>query len=291
MRSACRPLLNLAPLAIVLLGLFGVGLLMAVLESVGLSGVAGTGKFTLGHYTRLSIDQEFLGALVLSVWIASASTVLSLCLGLALAAALHHAGAKATGWQRTLLQFPLAMPHLSLALVVLHLVSPSGMFSRIAHALGLVAEPAAFPVLVQDAAGVGMVLAYVWKEAPFLAVVALAMLARTGRDYEEVARSLGAGWWQRWSRVHLPLIAPGLTSAALAVFAYVFGAYEVPLLLGRTYPAMLGVLAERRFSSADLLDRPAAMAVAITMSVVAGILVWAYLRLARRLVGERPVLF
>jgi putative spermidine/putrescine transport system permease protein len=136
-----------------------------------------------------------------------------------------------------------------------------------------------------------MTIAYVWKEAPFLAVVALTMLARTSRDYEDVARSLGAGWWRRWTRIQLPLIAPGLISASLAVFAYVFGAYEVPLLLGRTYPAMLGVLAERRFSSVDLMDRPGALAVALAISVAAALLVWIYLRLARRLVGERPVLF
>ncbi len=278
-------------MAVVLVGLFGGGLTLALLQSVGLFAVVGPDSFTLSHYQALLHDQEFLASLALSVWIASLSTMLSLVLGLLLAAAIHRIGSRETRWQRILLQFPLAMPHLSLALVALHLLSPSGVISRAAHAMGLAPEPAAFPVLVQDSAGLGILLTYVWKEAPFLAVVALTMLARVGGDFEAAARTLGANSFQIWRRVYLPLIAPGLVSASLAVFAYVFGAYEVPLLLGRTYPAMLGVLAERRFSSVDLLDRPAALAVALTMSVVAGLLVWTYLRLARQLVGERPVLF
>ncbi|MCW5963905.1 MAG: ABC transporter permease subunit [Bryobacterales bacterium] len=294
MRPALRPIVTLAPLAIVLLGLFGGGLLLGLLQSVGLFALTGSDAFTLSHYRALLNDREFLVSLALSVWVASLATAVSLLLGVTMATALHYGsfvGASRTRWQRTLLQVPLAMPHLSLALVVLHLLSPSGMLSRVAYALGLAPEPSAFPVLVQDAASVGILLAYVWKEAPFLAVVALTMLTRVSRDFDDAARTLGATRWQMWRRVHLPLVAPGLVSASLAVFAYVFGAYEVPLLLGRTYPAMLGVLAERRFSSVDLIDRPAALALALAMSLIAAMLVWVYLRLARQLVGERPVLF
>lgn len=290
--SPVGTLLPLTPLLAVLLLLFGGGIALAIAQSLGMLSVAGDDGFTLAHYAALLDDREFHASLALSVWIASISTAISVALGLALAWALHHQATRSSStWVRTLLQFPLAVPHLSLALVVLHLASPSGLVSRVGHSVGLVSEPADFPLLIQDGAGVGIVLAYVWKEAPFLAVVALTMLARVGREYEDAARTLGANSWLVWKRIHLPLIAPALVSASLAVFAYVFGAFEVPLLLGRTYPAMLGVLAERRFSSIDLLDRPAALAVALTMSMVAALLVWIYLRLARNLAGERPVLF
>lgn len=291
-------------MVVVLAGLFGGGMALALLQSVGLLVLAGPGTFTLQHYVALGGDREFHAAVGLSMWVAGAATVISLALGLLLAAALHyarmqhaskHLGSKrqtrAGGWVWVLLQFPLAMPHLSLALVVLHLASPSGLVSRFAYHAGLTGEPADFPLLVQDGYGIGMIAAYVWKEAPFLAVVALTMLARVDREFADTARSLGASPWQVWRHVYAPLIAPGVVSASLAVFAYVFGAYEVPLLLGRTYPAMLGVLAEQRFSSIDLMDRPAALAVALAMSAIAGLLVWASLRLSRQILGERPVLF
>jgi hypothetical protein len=54
---------------------------------------------------------------------------------------------------------------------------------------------------------------------------------------------------------------------------------------------MLGVVAQRRFLSTDLMDRPDAIAVAVLMTVVSTLLVLAYLQLSRKLVGERPTLF
>jgi putative spermidine/putrescine transport system permease protein len=296
-RFASSGLLALLPFLLVLGGLFGGGMLLALLASLGTGGGGELEGLSPRHYIALAGDREFLAALGFSVWVASAATALSLLLGISVAAVYHQKAKRPTGnhvgngWQYTLLQFPLAVPHLSFALVVLHLLSPSGIASRWTHAAGLIAEPAEFPVMVQDGLGIGIIVAYVWKEAPFVAVVALAMLARVPHELGEAAQTLGASPLTVWRRVYLPLISPAVIAAALAAFAYVFGAYETPLLLGRTYPAMLGVLAERRFRSVDLLDQPGAIAIALTISAVAGLLVWLYLRLARHALGERPVLF
>jgi hypothetical protein len=54
---------------------------------------------------------------------------------------------------------------------------------------------------------------------------------------------------------------------------------------------MLGVVAQRRFLSMDLADRPDAIALAVLVTIVSALLVFAYLRLARKLIGERPTLF
>jgi len=43
---------------------------------------------------------------------------------------------------------------------------------------------------------------------------------------------------------------------------FIFGAFEVPLYFGATY-LLLGVVAQRRFLSVDLMDRPGAIAVAV----------------------------
>ena len=113
-----------------------------------------------------------------------------------------------------------------------------------------------------------------------------------GDEYEQAALTLGASWWQRLRHVTLPLAAPAAVSASLVVFAFIFGAFEVPFILGRPYPAMLSVVAQRRYLSTDLADRPGAVAVAVVIALVTALLVWAYLRLARALVGvERPTIF
>jgi hypothetical protein len=41
----------------------------------------------------------------------------------------------------------------------------------------------------------------------------------------------------------------------------------------------------------DLTDRPDAIALAVLVTIVSGLLVFAYLRLAHKLIGERPTLF
>ena len=52
------------------------------------------------------------------------------------------------------------------------------------------------------------------------------------------------------------------------VFAFVFGSYEVPALLGVRYPRMLAVLALEFFVNPDLNRRAEAMAISLIMSML-----------------------
>jgi len=178
-----------------------------------------------------------------------------------------------------------------MAVLLINVISQSGLVARVAYAAGFISTPNEFPGLVNDAYGWGIILTYVLKEAPFLAVVAMAMLARIGIEYENLAGTLGAGRWQRFRYVTLPLLAPAVLSASAIVFAFIFGAFEVPFLLGRPYPSMLGVVAQRRFTSIDLAERPDAIALSVWMSLITAMLVWVYLKFARVQVGERPSIF
>jgi len=72
------------------------------------------------------------------------------------------------------------------------------------------------------------------------------------------------------------------------VFAFSFGSYEVPALLGRPYPAGLPVVALQYQQDVDLNSRPEAMAVAVLIAVVVAVVVAGYLALIRRLSG-RPL--
>ncbi len=65
----------------------------------------------------------------------------------------------------------------------------------------------------------------------------------------------------------IPRIAPALTSGALLVFGFVFSSYEVPALLGVTYPRMLPVLALRFFNDPDLHARADGMAISLIVTL------------------------
>jgi len=91
---------------------------------------------------------------------------------------------------------------------------------------------------------------------------------------------LGASYWQRLRHVTLPLVAPSVLAASVLVFAYTFGAYEVPFLLGQRYPSALPVLAYRRYVDTDLTARPEAMALSVLMALISAGLIAIYMRLA-----------
>lgn len=290
MREARSAVLALLPVLSVLVVLFGGGLGFALLQSLGYFAPAGESSFTLVHYAAMAKDGEIQASVAVTVVWAGAATILSTILGVAVALGLRRV-AKGSRTLTALLQVPIAVPHLAAAVLVLNVFGQSGLVSRIAYGAGLIEAPAEFPAILHDAYGAGIILTYILKESPFVALVVLAMLQRAGTELEAVAATLGASPWQQFRHVTLPLVAPPVISAALIVFAFIFGAFEVPFLLGRPYPAMLGVLAQRRFLSDDLNDRPDAVAAGILMSTVSALLVLGYLRLSSRLVGERPTLF
>lgn len=270
------------PLLVVVV-LFGGGLLFGVVQSLGFFPAAGLEDWTLDNYISVLTDRAFLLSLWLTFRIAFISTVLSTVAAVCVALVLRRAffGSRLTTF---LYQIPLSVPHLVTASGVVLLVSQSGILSRLGAGLGLIDRPADFPVLVFDRPGIGIILTFVWKEAPFIGLVVLAVLRSIGAEYEEVARTLGASAWQRFFHVLAPMILPGVLAASVIVFAFTFASYEIPLLLGVRSPTTLPVLAFRQYQDPDLAMRPEAMAISIILAVVGFVLVLAYRRLARHLV-------
>lgn len=280
--------LRLSPVLLIVVGLFGTGLASALLESMT---DPATGAMTARAYSAVLRDEEFRASLALTMWVSTVSTVLATAAGVGMAFLIARltAGRALTF---ALLQAPMAVPHLAMSVALLMLIAPSGWIARGMNAAGLLSDPASLPALVYDRYGIGIILAYLAKEIPFLAVVTTALLTRIGPEYERVAATLGASRWQRLWHVTIPMLAPGVVSAALMVFAFVFAAFETPFILGRPYPAMLSVVAQRRYLSLDLHDRPDAIAWALIMTALAAIVVRAYLTLSNAVWGRgRPLVF
>lgn len=261
----------LAPALFVTGLLFGTSLVYGLGQSFGFLPLIGETSLRLDAYADVlggSAGREFWPALGFSLWVSGASTFLAAGGALLVAVALSDRRTPARGAEMFALNANLALPHMVWAVALLLLLAQSGLVARIAAALGLISGPSEFPVLVRDRYGLGIILHYVGKEIPFLALIVLAVLRTQGRAYDQVAATLGAGWWQRRLRVTLPLVLPGLAAGALLVFAYVFSAYEVPALLGVRYPRALAVLALDYFLNPDLGRRAEGMAISVVMTLV-----------------------
>lgn len=276
-----RTALLLAPALVVVGGLFLGGLVLGVLQSLGYQPYLGSSGLTLAAYRGLLTDVEVRASLLLTFRLALLATVLSSVLGVAAALMLRRTG-RGRRLATALFQANLPVPHLVGAAAMLLLLGQSGLLSRVLFAFGLVDAPAQAPALTGDAFGWAILAEYVWKETPFIGVVVLAALSGGVAELESAARTLGAGAWQRFRFVTLPLITPAVLTTSIIVFAFSFGSYEVPLLLGQPFPATLPVVAYQAYADTDLASRPRAMAIAVLIAVLVTLVVLVYSALVER---------
>nr|WP_294694352.1 iron ABC transporter permease [uncultured Friedmanniella sp.] len=125
-----------------------------------------------------------------------------------------------------------------------------------------------------------VVVAYVILFLPRALVNLRAGIGQTAPELDESAQALGASTWRRTLRVTLPLIAPGLASAAAFVFLAVCTELTATLLLA---PTGTTTLATRFWSHSDSLDYAAAAPYAATMILLAAPLTYLMLEQSRRM--------
>ncbi|MFZ4655987.1 MAG: ABC transporter permease [Caldilineaceae bacterium] len=274
--------LMLAPALAVILLLFVGGVFVGFGQSLDYMPIIGLKTPTLRHYVNILTDPDFYLSLLLTLYITVVSTVLAGALAVAAALLLRHhfVGSRFVTF---LFQLPLPVPHLVAATGMVLLFTQSGLFARLAYSVGWLERPNEFPVMVFDRWQIATILVYLWKEIPFIGLVILAILQGVGQEYEEIAQTLGANRWQRFRYVLLPLMMPGLITTGVIVFAYVFGSFEIPLLLGQRYPNVLPVTAYRAYVDPDLNQRPEAMAMGMVITGIVIFLLNLALRLSRRL--------
>lgn len=279
-----RPYLLVAPAVTVIMVVFGGGIGLGFVQSLGYLPVLGLTQPTLAHYAALLADQRIYAGMALTFAIALSSTVIATLLALVAAMTLRRVfrGSRPLTF---VYQVPLPVPHLVAAAGLVMLLTQSGVFARVLYSAGLLTQPAEFPPIFFDRNSLGIVLVYVWKEAPFIGLVLLAILKGSALEYEEVASTLGASSWQRFRFILLPLMLPGILSTSVIVFAFMFGSFEIPLLLGVRYPEVLPVMAYRLYIDPDLTQRPAAMAIGMVITFIVIVALGLYRWLARRAVA------
>ena len=77
---------------------------------------------------------------------------------------------------------------------------------------------------------------------------------------------------------------PGVLRSSILVFAFTFGAFEIPFLLGQRYPSALPVLAYRSYHDVDLNQRPEAMAMSMIVALFITILILIYMRVSETVI-------
>jgi multiple sugar transport system permease protein len=176
------------------------------------------------NYVEVGTDPRFWSALGRTALFALVTVTLEIAAGLVLALMLDRI-VKARGVVRTIVILPWAIPTVVAALVWRFIFeSPGGLATTALTQLGVTA-----PTWFADelAAWLPLVLADVWKTTPFVALLLLAGLQNIDRSLYEAAEVDGAGPWQQFINITLPLLKPALLVAALFRVLDAFRVFDV----------------------------------------------------------------
>ncbi len=274
--------LQMTPIVLVLFVLFGGALVLAVLQSLGFAPWIGVNTFPdFSYFGALWGSASFWQSLGLTLYYATVSTVIALVLSIFLSLILIKAFPGKTLY-KYIYKLPLMIPYtVGIALAVL-MLGNGGVISRFAEFVGLIDDPSEFVQIIKNHYGWGIIMVYVWKQVPFITLSIYAVLLGVGRETEEAAAILGANRSSIFFRVTLPQILPGIVSSTLICFAFNIGAFEAPFILGGGFPDTLPVVAWRFFNDADYTMQLQGMATVVSIGIISGGILYAYLTAYRR---------
>ena len=155
---------------------------------------------TLDWYEKAWGNEELKKALVASVWVGLAVSVVATLLGVFVSYALARRSFRGKSVVSALVLVPLVVPTVVLGVALLVLFRPNG------------------PVIPVPHGHWAVLIGHVVIAQPFAVLLLLPRIASIDRRLEEAAQDLGASWLQGFRRVILPLITPALLSALIVSF-------------------------------------------------------------------------
>jgi spermidine/putrescine transport system permease protein len=109
-------------------------------------------------------------------------------------------------------------------------------------------------------------------------------IERMDKRLKEASRDLGAGRWETFRRITLPLTLPGIMTGSLLTFIPMTGEYVVPEILGGAKSFLMGSLVANSVLTA--IDYPFGAALSMGLVVVLLAVVFLYLRVLGRKAEE-----
>ena len=221
-RGIDRTLLLLAPAVILLLALFAYPFLYGL--QLSLRPQEGGGIFA--NYRMFFSDAYERGTIATTLKLALPATAINVLASIPIAYRMRRpfAGKRLL---TTILVIPVTLGTVLVAEGLLRYLGPRGWFNRTLMSLGILDEPVR---LVHNYWGV--LLSLIITGFPFAFLLILSYMSGIDPTLERAAATLGAGPWQRFRRIVLPLLAPGLATTAVLCFVLAFAVFPSASLVG-----------------------------------------------------------
>jgi len=191
------------------------------------------------------MDSNDLGAIWLTLKLASVVTLLLLLIGTPVAWWLARTRSKLKSVFGAIVALPLVLPPTVLGFYLLLAMGPNGPVGRFTESLGLGVLPFTFP---------GLVIASVFYSFPFMVQPLQNAFEAIGDRPLEVAATLRASPWDTFWSVVVPLAKPGFLSGAILAFAHTVGEFGVVLMIGGNIPDKTRVVSVQIYDHVEAME-------------------------------------
>ncbi|WP_323113694.1 molybdate ABC transporter permease subunit [Pseudomonas guariconensis] len=197
----------------------------------------------------MPLDTSDLGAIWLTLKLASLTTLILLVLGTPIAWWLARTRSWLRGPIGAVVALPLVLPPTVIGFYLLIVLGPHGWIGQATQALGLGSVVFSFT---------GLVIGSVVYSMPFVVQPLQNAFSAIGQRPLEVAATLRASPWDTFVHVVLPLARPGFVTASVLGFAHTVGEFGVVLMIGGNIPDKTRVVSVQIFDHVEAMAYPQA---------------------------------
>jgi putative spermidine/putrescine transport system permease protein len=207
--------------------------------------------FSLEWFAQALAYEPFIDALGSSLLLAVLTTTIALALGIPVALAIARSSLRGKSAVQSLFVSPLIVPELVIGLALYQQVM----------------------ITMRLDSFYALLLGHVIILLPYAVRVTGATLALSDTSIEDAARGLGASPWHTFRTVTLPLMRPGIISAALLSFITSFNNVPLSLLLQsrefRTFPVTMLDYVQQSYDPMIAAMSTLIMAVTVVIAIIA----------------------
>jgi multiple sugar transport system permease protein len=242
------------------------------------------------NYQDLLGDPVALQSLLTSITFVAVTTPIEVLLGLGMALMLNESF-RGRGWLRAIVLVPWAIPTVVASQMWRFIFNDRyGLFNFLVF--GAATDRYWAPLAEPGLALASIMVADVWKTSSFAALIILAGLQGISQELYEAASIDGAGAWQKFRHITLPLVKPALLLALLFRTIDAFKVFDLVFVMTQGGPAdMTNVLqfyGYKKSFAEGMIGYGSTIAVAVFLLSLILSLIYLWLLRARLLAREEP---
>lgn len=190
--------------------------------------------FGLGNFVKST--ELYTTDIIYTLMIVSLSTLIIAGLSIAIAGYLTLGeNPKAVAILRWLYRWPLFIPFIVVGQVLRTFLAKNGLMNNLLVAGGILTPLQTVPFLDWR----GIVIAFVWKQTPFVTLLVAGAMASIDRGTIEAARNLGASRLRILVEIIVPQVRTTLFVGMVLSFVTMMSVLSVPLMISAQSPTMI----------------------------------------------------